>query len=60
MVTFDSPVMMCQYCGEVVLRDTKWQDCARAHGCHREECPYKESFLEQEEGREKAGVDNNS
>lgn len=53
MVTFDSPVLMCKHCGEVVLRDTKWQDCARAHDCQRERCPYHDSFLEQEGDGEK-------
>ena len=54
MVTFDSPVLTCEFCGEVVLRDTKWQDCARAHGCQREECPYHDSFLEQNEKDDQA------
>lgn len=47
MVTFDSPVLLCAVCGEVVLRDTGWEDCARAHHCQTKECPYKNEFLDQ-------------
>ena len=60
MVTFDSPVLMCKCCGEVVLRDTKWQDCARAHGCQRQQCPYHDSFLEKDEDEENKRTDPNS
>ncbi len=47
MVTFDSPVLLCDVCGEVVLRDTTWDDCARAHRCQIKECPHKNEFLDQ-------------
>lgn len=47
MVTFDSPVLLCDVCGEVVLRDTTWKDCARAHHCQIKECPHQNEFLEQ-------------
>ncbi len=47
MVTFDSPILLCEICGEVVLRDTKWKDCARAHKCTQDPCPYKDAFIEQ-------------
>ena len=47
MVTFDSPVLLCDVCGEVVLRDTTSEDCARAHHCQIKECPHKNEFLDQ-------------
>ncbi len=47
MATFDSPVLLCDVCGEVVLRDTTWKDCARAHHCPIQRCPYKNEFLDQ-------------
>ncbi len=46
MSIFDSPILLCDRCGEVVLRDTKWQECARAHHCGVAECPLKEEFLD--------------
>lgn len=47
MVTFDSPILLCDVCSEVVLRDTTCEDCSRAHGCQIKECPYKNEFLDQ-------------
>lgn len=47
MTTFDSPVLLCEVCGEVVLRDTTCGDCARAHHCRIKECPYENEFLDQ-------------
>lgn len=44
MATFDSPILHCTVCHEVVLRDTTWQQCAEAHECTLAECPYKDYF----------------
>jgi len=48
MVTFDSPILHCDVCRQIVLRDTTPQDCARAHHCQQSECPYRDCFLAQE------------
>ncbi len=48
MVTFDSPILHCDICRQVVLRDTTPQDCARAHHCEQTECPYRDYFEAQE------------
>lgn len=48
MVTFDSPILHCEVCRQIVLRDARWQDCAREHHCRGGECPYKDQFIVRE------------
>lgn len=48
MVTFDSPILQCVLCGQTVVRDGTWQDCAREHHCQGGECPYKDYFIVRE------------
>ncbi len=51
MATFDSPVLHCEVCRRVVLRDTRWEDCARAHHCDVERCPHAQEFVTEHTGR---------
>lgn len=48
MASFDSPILRCEHCRHIVLTDTTWQDCARAHHCQVGECPYKNYFIHRE------------
>jgi len=48
MVTFDSPILHCVVCRQIVVRDGTWRDCAREHHCQGSECPYKDEFIVRE------------
>lgn len=41
---FDSPIELCQVCGEWVLTDQTQTECAREHGCTIERCPLERCF----------------
>ena len=45
MVTFDSPILHCVVCRQIVVRDGTWQACAREHHCQGGECPYADEFI---------------
>lgn len=39
--------LRCEICQEFVLCDSTWQDCAAAHNCRTDECPYQACFIGQ-------------
>jgi len=44
MCTFDGPILRCEYCGELVMRDQTATECAKEHQCARSECPLAAYF----------------
>lgn len=43
---FDSPVGRCPLCGQMVLLDQTKFECAREHGCSKDQpCPLQEYFI---------------
>jgi hypothetical protein len=42
---FDSPIHTCPVCGQMVLLDQTWRECAREHSCSGDTvCPLMNYF----------------
>ena len=44
MCTFDAPILLCEFCGEFVLRDQTCAECAQEHECGARSCPMATYF----------------